>query len=179
MKIIDQILPDVFLISLKNSNDHRGNFVKTFNSLDFEKQDFGFSPKESYISSSAENVLRGMHYQIKKYSYVKLVTCFKGRVLDVIVDVRPSSSNYNKPISHILSEEKPEAILIGKGYAHGFLSLSNESIMSYMTSTIYSPNFDCGVLWSSINFNWPLDKPILSERDKRHPSIGEHQCEFS
>ena len=178
MKIIDEILPEVFLISLKNSNDLRGKFVKTYNSKEVKDLDLDFIPKESYISTSSLNVLRGMHYQIREYSYKKIVTCFKGKVLDVIVDVRPDSINFNKPVSYFLSEEKPEAIFIGKGYAHGFLSLTDSTIMSYMTSTVHAPKFDCGVLWSSIDFNWPIEKPIISERDLLHPVIGKHKCEF-
>mgnify|MGYP001219685989 FL=1 len=179
MKIIKELLPDVFLISLKSSVDARGNFVKTFNVKDFSNLELDFNPEEAYLSSSSSKVLRGMHYQIGKYSHKKLVTCFKGKVLDVIVDVRPSSKNYNKPVSACLNETTPEAILIGKGYAHGFLSLSEISIMSYITTSIHVPEFDCGVLWSSINFNWPIRKPITSQRDTLHPKIGKHKCEFS
>ena len=72
------------------------------------------------------------------YAQQKLVSCISGKILDVIVDVRPFI-NYNKPISYVLDEEKPEVIMIGKGYAHGFLTLSKNSIMSYLTSTIYAP----------------------------------------
>ncbi len=178
MKIIEQVLPEVFLISLNNSNDLRGNFVKIYNSDEFEKLNLKFFPKESYLSTSSLNVLRGMHYQTGKYAHKKLVSCFKGKVLDVIVDVRPSSKNYNRSVSFYLSEDNPMALLIGKGYAHGFLSLSEICIMSYMTTTVHEPRFDCGVLWSSINFNWPIENPIISERDTTHPKIGKHKCEF-
>ena len=179
MKIIEERLPDVFLISINNSFDLRGKFVKFYNLDELNLLNLDFVPKESYISSSKCGVIRGMHYQVGKYAHKKLVTCFKGKVLDIIVDVRKNSPNFNKPISYILSEENPQALLIGKGYAHGFLSLSEESIMNYMTSTVYAPQFDCGVLWSSINFSWPIKKPIISKRDTIHPSIGKHKCEFS
>ena len=179
MKIIEERLPDVFLISINNSYDLRGNFMKLYNFDELNLLDLDFVPKESYISSSKCNVIRGMHYQVGKYAHKKLVTCFKGKVLDIIVDVRKNSPNFNKPISYILSEENPQALLIGKGYAHGFISLREESIMNYMTSTVYAPQFDCGVLWSSINFSWPIKKPIISKRDTLHPSIGKHKCEFS
>lgn len=179
MEIIEEILPDVFLLSLKKSTDSRGDFLKVYNFQDLENLHLNFIPKESYISTSSLDVLRGMHYQTGKYAHEKLVCCFQGKVLDVIVDVRPNSSNFNRPQSIILSEEKNEALLIGKGYAHGFLSLQEKTIMIYMTSTIYAPEFDCGVLWSSINYNWPSVKPIISSRDTLHPRIGEHECEFS
>ena len=178
MEIIEEILPDVFLLSLKKSTDLRGDFLKIYNFKDLENLHLNFIPKESYISTSSLDVLRGMHYQTGKYAHKKLVCCFQGKVVDVIVDVRPNSSNFNRPQSIILSEEKNEALLIGKGYAHGFLSLKENSAMSYLTSTVYDPSSDCGVLWSSINFNWPIENPILSDRDKLHPSLGNHKCEF-
>lgn len=179
MELIKKLLPDVNLISIKYQKDIRGEFKKNYNFDDFNKLGINFLPKESYISKSSLNVLRGMHYQIGNYAQKKLVSCISGKILDVIVDIRPNSTNYNKPISYVLDEEKPEVIMIGKGYAHGFLSLSKNSIMSYLTSTVYAPKFDCGILWSSIDFEWPLTKPILSERDKLHPLIGKHKCEFS
>ncbi len=179
MQIIEEKHEDVFLISIKKTFDCRGDFIKTYNLEDLKKLDINFVPRESYISSSHLSVLRGMHYQICEYSHEKLITCLRGKVLDVIVDVRPNSKNFNKPITHILSEENPQALFIGKGYAHGYLSLSDNTIISYLTSTVYAPNFDCGVLWSSIDFKWPVKNPILSERDKLHPSLGNHKCEFS
>lgn len=178
MKILKEFLPEVYLISLKKSNDQRGDFLKTYNLDLFKKLNLNFVPKESYLSNSYLNVIRGMHYQIGSFAHDKVVTCFKGKVLDVIVDIRIDSPNFNKPISFVLTEDNPCALFIGKGYAHGFLSLSDNSIMQYMTSTFYSPNFDCGVLWSSIDFEWPISNPILSERDKTHPKIGKHRCEF-
>ena len=179
MKIIENKHRDVFLIEIKKSFDLRGDFIKTYNSDELEKLNINFVPKESYISSSNLSVLRGMHYQVCEYSHEKLITCLRGKILDVIVDVRPNSKYFNKPVSHILSEENPQALLIGKGYAHGYLSLSENTVVSYLTSTVYAPKFDCGVLWSSIDFKWPIRDPILSERDKLHPLLGNHKCEFS
>jgi len=174
MNILKEYLPSVYLISLKRSHDQRGDFLKTYNLDAFNKLKLNFVPKESYLSNSYLNVVRGMHYQVGNFSHDKVVTCFKGNVLDVVVDIRIDSPNYNKPISIVLNEENSYALFIGEGYAHGFLSLSENSIMQYMTSTVYSPEFDCGVLWSSIDFEWPISNPILSARDKSHPLIGNH-----
>ena len=178
MNILKELLPRVYLISLKKNHDQRGDFLKTYNLDLFKKLKLNFIPQESYLSNSYLNVLRGMHYQVGRFSHDKVVTCFKGKVLDVVVDIRIDSPNYNKPISIVLNEENSYALFIGEGYAHGFLSLSENSIMQYMTSKVYSPKFDCGLLWSSINFNWPTENPILSHRDKLHPSLGNHKCEF-
>jgi dTDP-4-dehydrorhamnose 3,5-epimerase len=120
-----------------------------------------------------------MHFQVKNSAQQKLVTCPVGKVLDVIVDVRIESPYFNKPISIELGEKEPLAILIGKGYAHGFLSLTDNSFMQYLTSTVHSPAHDKGVLWSSIDFNWPTDSPKISNRDSNHPAIGREICIFS
>ena len=178
MDLIKELLPKVYLFSLNKNEDIRGDFLKIYNLNELGKYNINFIPHEFYISTSSLNVIRGMHYQVSKFSHDKLVSCFKGKVLDVIVDVRKNSKYYNKPVSCILSSDSPQAIFIGKGYAHGFLSLKKNSRMSYLTSTVYDPSSDCGVLWSSINFNWPIENPILSERDKLHPSLGNHKCEF-
>lgn len=95
----------------------------------------------------------------------------KGRVLDVVVDIRLGSPYFNQPVSIELSESEPTSLLIAKGYAHGFLALEDESWMLYSTSTVHQPELDRGVLWSSINFNWPIQDPLLSQRDQQHPSI--------
>ena len=178
MHLIKELLPKVYLFELNKNQDIRGDFLKVYNLNDFKKYNIDFLPHECYFSTSSLNVIRGMHYQVSSYAHEKVVTCFQGEVLDVIVDVRKYSINYNKPVSCILKSDSPQAIYIGKGYAHGFLSLRENSKMSYLTSTVYDPSSDCGVLWSSINFKWPIDNPILSDRDKLHPLLGDHKCEF-
>ena len=133
MNILKEYLPSVYLISLKRSHDQRGDFLKTYNLDAFNKLKLNFVPKESYLSNSYLNVVRGMHYQVGNFSHDKVVTCFKGNVLDVVVDIRIDSPNYNKPMSFVLNEENSYALFIGKGYAHGFLSLSENSIMQYVS----------------------------------------------
>jgi dTDP-4-dehydrorhamnose 3,5-epimerase-like enzyme len=94
-------------------------------------------------------------------------------VLDVVVDVRPESPQFNKPYAVELTETSNMALLIAEGYAHGFLALADDSWMLYSTSTVHCPALDRGVLWNSIAFDWPITHPLLSERDGRHPSILE------
>lgn len=178
MQLIKELLPKVYLFSLNKIEDVRGDFLKIYNLNSLKKYNIDFVPNECYLSTSSLNVIRGMHYQVSNYAHNKLITCFRGEVLDVIVDVRKDSVNYNKPISCKLKSDLPQAIYIGKGYAHGFLSLKENSTMSYLTSTVYDPSSDCGVLWSSINFEWPIADPIISDRDKFHPKLGNHKCEF-
>ena len=176
--ILDQPLPDVFLLKTPHFVDQRGDFTKLFHSEALLAQCIAFVPAESFLTRSKAGVLRGMHFQADTAAHNKLVSCVKGCVLDVVVDVRPSSPHFNKPYAIELSESSNNALLIGKGYAHGFLSISDDSWMMYFTSTVHCPELDRGVLWSSIDFEWPTKSPLLSARDSKHSSIHDLSCEF-
>jgi len=171
-KVRELILPDVFLIEFPRFFDERGSFSKFFHDEALAKLGIGFVPAETFFTRSASGVLRGMHFQVGPAEHVKLVCCTQGSVLDVVVDIRLESCYFNQPVGIELNEKKPLALLIGKGYAHGFLSLDDNSTLLYATSTVHQPEFDCGVLWSSINFNWPIQNPLISERDQKHPAIS-------
>ena len=167
-----QPLPSVYVLDNPSSCDDRGNFTKFFHATNLAKQGISFTPAESFLTRSKKGVLRGMHFQIGVAAHKKLVTCVKGRVLDVIVDINPNSQYFNQPFSMELSEKKNISLLIDKNYAHGFLALDDDSWMLYSTSTMHDHSLDKGILWSSINFDWPIINPILSARDKAHPGIG-------
>lgn len=169
--VVDRPLPGVVVLECPHFTDHRGSFTKLFNADAFQAQGIDFSAAESFFTYSKTNVLRGMHYQAGKAAHDKLVCCLAGSVLDVVVDICPSSPTFNKPFSIQLTEGCTQALLIGKGYAHGFLALEDNSCMLYYTSTVHSPDQDCGVLWSSIDFEWPLRDPLISGRDRFHPHI--------
>ena len=177
--IYEEPLPDVYILGLPKACDNRGCFLKPFNSQNFKNLNLEFKPEEYFVTRSKKNVLRGMHFQINSSAHKKLVFCPIGHVLDVIVDVRHDSKYFNKPYTIELDEDNPKAILIGKGYAHGFLSLKNDTWMNYITSSVYDFDNDCGILWSSINFDWPTKNPILSFRDQNHPHIEYQKCKFS
>lgn len=168
-----QPLPGVFVLDCPYFPDHRGDFTKLFHADAFLAQGIAFAPAESFLTRSKIGVLRGMHFQIGEAAHDKLVSCIKGKVLDVVVDVRPESPNFNKPYAVELAETSDTTLLIGKGYAHGFLTLVDDSWMLYSTSTVHCSSLDRGVLWSSIAFDWPSAKPLISERDGLHPSIQE------
>ena len=158
------------ILTCFHAKDNRGSFQKLFQQSWFsEFQDF--SPKESYISNSKPNVLRGFHLQVNESSHRKLCSCLKGKVLDVIVDLRVGI-NFGKTYSTVLDSKKHNAIFIPKGYGHAFLNISKEDAdVIYFVETEHNQNHDVGVLWNSVNFEWPINEPILSERDKLHPSI--------
>jgi dTDP-4-dehydrorhamnose 3,5-epimerase len=173
MNISSQPLPGVFVLDCPHFVDHRGDFTKLFHLDAMQARGIAFTPAESFLTRSNAGVLRGMHFQVGQAAHDKLVACIKGSVLDVVVDVRPESPHFNQPLAVELSDASNKALLIRKGYAHGFLSLTDDSWMLYSTSTVHCPSLDRGVLWSSIAFDWPCIHPLLSERDKHHPSIEE------
>jgi dTDP-4-dehydrorhamnose 3,5-epimerase len=171
LSICRQPLPGVHTLKTPSVYDHRGSLAKLFHYDSLAQQGISFKPAESFLTKSKFSVLRGMHFQIGNAAHEKLVTCIKGRVLDVVVDVSPDSRFFNKPFAIELAENKEISLLIGKGYAHGFLSLDHDCWMLYSTTTIHCPSLDKGVLWSSIDFDWPISNPILSPRDLSHPRI--------
>ena len=172
--IYSEPLPNVYILKHPLSKDKRGDFRKSYNIDQFKSAGLLFNPVEIFISTSKKNVIRGMHFQLGASAQDKLITVLKGRVLDVIVDVRRDSKYYNMPFSIELKGDEPYSVFIGKGYAHGFLTLADDTTMQYATSTVYDKERDCGIHWSSINFKWPTNNPILSERDQCHLPIG-HQ----
>ena len=173
LSVLSQPLPGVFLLDCPYFPDHRGDFTKLFHADALLAQGITFTPAESFLTRSNAGVLRGMHFQVGEAAHDKLVSCIKGRVLDVVVDVRTDSPLFNQPFALELTDTINIALLIGKGYAHGFFTLDDDSWMLYSTSTVHCTSLDRGVLWSSIAFDWPIEQPLLSERDGQHPSIQE------
>jgi dTDP-4-dehydrorhamnose 3,5-epimerase/CDP-3, 6-dideoxy-D-glycero-D-glycero-4-hexulose-5-epimerase len=113
-----------------------------------------------------------MHYQVEEAAHLKLVSCPIGRILDVVVDIRPESDQFNHPFAIELNSQQPQALLIDKGYAHGFLTIEDQSLVQYLTSTVHDPLRDQGVHWASIDFDWPVKTPVISKRDSRQPPIS-------
>ena len=159
-----------FLISSFHSVDERGQFVKSF-AADTASL---FQPKEVFFSHNNLNVLRGMHFQSFPAASSKLVTCISGCVHDVIFDFRPSSHSVGRVFDILLDASKPVSLFVPAGVAHGFLSLSSNSTLLYVTSEFYNSKFDSGFHWSSIPFTWPFVKPpIISSRDSSLPPFDE------
>ncbi|QXF36022.1 dTDP-4-dehydrorhamnose 3,5-epimerase [Photorhabdus luminescens] len=169
MKITELKLNGCYLIEPKRFTDDRGAFVKTYHKRIFEENNLNFSFKEEFYSISAKNVIRGMHFQVPPEDHEKIVYCPKGRVLDVFLDIRSESPTFGQFMAIELNEENTFQLYLSKGIAHGFLSLEDNSIMVYKTSTVYSPEFDKGIKWNSFGFSWPISGPILSARDEQFP----------
>jgi dTDP-4-dehydrorhamnose 3,5-epimerase len=179
MRILERILPGLYLLELFKHEDERGTFLKTFNSTRLLGEGISFEASESFITISRRNVLRGMHFQAGPSAHDKIVSCISGEILDVTADARQGSPSFNKPYSIKLDSRDCYGLFIGKGYAHGFLTVSEKSVVSYLVSKIHDPIHDSGVHWSSIDFDWPIQSPIVSLRDARLPPISNCKCEFS
>ena len=172
MKIEKTALDGVYIINNFNASDERGLFVKTFNKTTFQKNNLDFNIRESYYSVSKKNVIRGMHFQLPPNDHHKLVFVPKGKIVDVVVDLRRHSKTYKKTFSTVLSAENKKAILIPKGFAHGFKSMIDNTITMYNVSSTYDKATDSGILYNSINFGWDVKNPIVSERDLSFKTVS-------
>ena len=168
-------LNGVLVLQPKIFQDHRGSFVKTYQDALFSERGIRFVPREEFFSVSKKDVLRGMHFQLPPAAHDKLVYCAVGRVLDVVVDLRRGSKTFGKSIARELSAANRQMMFIPVGCAHGFLTLEDNSIMVYQTSTPHAPAQDAGILWNSFGFDWPVKEPVLSDRDRGFPAL----CDFS
>lgn len=158
--------------------DHRGVFVKTFHETLFRELGVAFQPREEFYSTSAKNVLRGMHFQLPPAAHAKLVYCLYGRVLDVVLDLRRNSATYGRVFTCELNAANRELLFIPVGFAHGFLSLADESLMVYKADAVHSPAHDVGIAWDSFGLDWPIGQPILSERDRKFPAWAAFKSPF-
>ncbi|MBP2833877.1 dTDP-4-dehydrorhamnose 3,5-epimerase [Aquimarina sp. U1-2] len=179
MELKETLIPGCYKIALDSFEDNRGSFFKTFHSDVFEEKGLCCNWKEEYFSVSNKNVIRGMHFQTPPMDHDKIVTCLTGSVLDVVIDLRKNSPQFKKYATFKLDSNTLDKMLyIPKGCAHGFMSLEDNTLMYYKVSSVYSPENDKGIHWNSIGFEWNVIKPIVSERDKNHPSLKDFQSPF-
>jgi len=171
-------LPGCFELQPKAFEDARGKFVKVFHERMFAEKGLVTNFAEEYYSISHKNVIRGMHFQLPPMDHVKMVYCVQGEVLDAVVDLRVGSPTYGEHALFELSATKANSIYIPKGMAHGFCAMSEQAIMVYKVSTIYSPEHDAGLLWDSAGIAWPTKQPTLSARDQGFPSLDEFVSPF-
>lgn len=171
MNINSTYLGDIFVIENIKFQDDRGDFVKTFHEEKFKAAGLEYAFKENFYSVSKKGVLRGMHFQAPPHDHAKLVYVPYGEILDVVVDIRSESPTYGKFLSLILSADNAKSIFIGKGFAHGFLTLSKTAIVAYSTTTVHSPKHDSGIRWDSFSMDWPKIKKIISKRDSSFPGL--------
>lgn len=178
MKIVNQPLPGVMLLEPRTFTDARGRFVKTFHAPDFASLGIAFNPLEEFYSVSHRGVLRGMHFQLPPHDHAKLVYCVRGRVLDVLLDLRRASPDYGRAVSAELSEENCRIFYIPPGIAHGFLALEDHSLMVYKTTSVHAPTHDAGIRWDGFGFDWGAGEKIISERDRGFPALRDFVSPF-
>lgn len=178
MTIESELLPGAFVIRPTEFADSRGFFIKTYQKEAFDTLGISFTPTEEFYSSSHSRVVRGMHFQRPPYDHSKLVYCIRGRVRDVLLDLRRNSPVYGRATSIELSLENRRQLFIPTGIAHGFLSLADESVMVYKTNISYAPAHDSGIRWDSFGFEWGVDCPIVSKRDLSFQSFQEFITPF-
>lgn len=155
----------LFVIEPKIFTDARGSFVKVFQASLFAQYGLRTDFKESYYSASSKGVIRGMHFQLPPHDHVKLVYVPKGKITDVVLDIRLGSPTFGLFEEFELSAENGKALYLASGLAHGFESNQNDSIVTYLQTTTYSPEHDAGILYSSFGKKWHTNNPVLSERD--------------
>lgn len=171
MRLIETPIAGCYEIVQDSFSDARGKFVKTFHEDAFRTLGLKTDWREEYFSVSAKGVLRGMHFQLPPHEHAKLVTCLQGLAHDVVLDLRHGSPSFGCSHSWELSQDSARAIYIPAGVAHGFLSLSEGCLMYYKVTSIHAASADAGVHWDSFGHSWPVDHPILSDRDTRHPEF--------
>lgn len=167
-------LPGVFVVEPKVFGDHRGFFMESWSKRAFEEAGFFYDfVQDNHSASSVKGTLRGIHFQRGDKSQAKLVRCVRGAVLDVAVDLRPSSPAYKKWVAVELSGENKKQLLIPRGFGHGFLTLTDDVEFLYKADNPYAPEGDGGIRWNDpdIGVDWGVDAPILSEKDTRSPFL--------
>lgn len=169
MNYIETSIKGVWIIEPRVFNDQRGYFLESWKKAEFEEHIGNVDFIQDNESCSSYGVLRGLHYQKGELSQAKLVRVIKGKVLDVAVDIRKSSPTFGKYVAVELSEENKRQFFIPRGFAHGFLVLSDQAIFCYKVDNVYAPQSEAGIRWNDedINIEWPIDPAdvITSEKD--------------
>lgn len=179
-KFIETSIKDVYIIEPIIYGDERGYFMETYKKTDFDNVGLVYDFLQDNQSRSKAGVLRGLHFQ-KNFPQAKLVRCIEGEVFDVCVDLRKDSETYGKWEGVILSAEKGNQLMIPRGFAHGFVVLSETATFCYKCDEVYHPEDEGGINWndSEIGILWPYKgELILSEKDKNYPSLKKSRVEF-
>ncbi len=170
----------VYIIDVRTYGDNRGYFMETYKESDFKEAGLDYNFVQDNQSSSRKGVLRGLHFQ-KKHPQAKLVRVIKGEVFDVAVDLRKGSPTYGQWVGAVLSEENKRQFMIPRGFAHGFVVLSDYAEFTYKCDDLYHPEDEGGILWNdpTIGVEWPeVGDVILREKDKVQPLFADIKIEF-
>ena len=176
MNLIKTTLDGLVVLKPTIFKDNRGYFMESYNQKNINKLLGNVNFVQDNESESSRGVLRGLHFQKPPYAQAKLVRCLKGSVLDVVLDLRKDSKTYGIFETILLTEENKKQLFIPKGFAHGFVVLSETAIFSYKVDNYYNPDSESGVLWNDLDLNidWKINKKeiIVSEKDKSLPTFN-------
>jgi dTDP-4-dehydrorhamnose 3,5-epimerase len=180
MEIKELELKGVYLIKPNVFEDERGHFFESFNQNVFKENGLDLNFVQDNQSLSQKGVLRGLHFQKPPHTQGKLIRVIKGRVLDVAVDIRKGSPTYGKSIVLELSEENKLMFYIPEGFAHGFLTLEDNTIFSYKCTNFFNKASEGSLLWNDadLNINWGDVTPLLSAKDKEAPVFSSFDSPF-
>jgi dTDP-4-dehydrorhamnose 3,5-epimerase len=172
MKIEPTTIEGLFLVRGCCFHDSRGSLIKPYSESFFE----GHSPvnlnfKETWFTRSKKGVIRAMHLQVGEHSCEKMISVIQGGVLDVVLDLRKGSQTFGKWFEIELTEDNPVSLYIPVGCSHGYKSLKDSSIVMYMATEPHLPKEDVGIRWDSFGYDWKIEDPIVSERDKELPTF--------
>ena len=180
MKFTQTPLDGLIVIEPKVFTDERGFFLETFQ--DTRYRDFGINDnfKQDNQSRSFKGVIRGLHFQ-KRVPHAQIVTVLRGHILDVAVDIRPSSLTYGKWFGINLSDTGPRQIYMAPGFAHGFCVLSDWVDLHYKISGEYNPNDEGGIIWNDkdIGIKWPIVNPVISKKDAANVKLRDYEVDLS
>lgn len=159
--------------------DARGLTTKPFHSVEFSSLGLQNVFKEDLMVTSKKGVLRGLHFQNNPFSQAKLIYCVKGSIYDVAVDIRKNSPTYGEYVNFIIDAKKHNLAFIPEGFAHGYQVLEEDTTVIYKMSSVYAPEHEGGIRWDSLGIDWPIKKPILSEKDMRLPKLEDFISDFN
>ena len=183
MKVIMTAIEGIVIIEPKVFKDARGYFFESFSQCEFEEKVRKINFVQANESMSFYGVMRGLHFQRPPFTQSKLVRCVKGKVLDVAVDIRKGSSTYGQHVAVELSEDNHRQFFVPRGFAHGFVVLSETAVFQYKCDNFYAPQADGGISIKddSLGIDWqiPIDKALLSEKDTIYKSLKNFESPFS
>lgn len=178
MRLVARPLPDMAVLEAEPRTDHRGFFARCFCRTELAGHGLEAEVAQANLSfSERRGTLRGLHYQIGPSAEVKILTCLRGTVHDVVLDLRASSPRYGHYAAVQLSAENRRVVVVPKGCAHGFLTLSDDALVFYLVSHAYDPVRERGVRWNDPAFGivWPFPPQVISDRDAAHPDFDPHR----
>jgi len=183
MKIIETIISDLVIIEPTVFGDSRGHFLETYNKNKFEE----FFGETLFIqdneSKSSRGVLRGLHFQKPPFEQAKLVRCIEGKVLDVAVDIRKKSKTYGQHVAVLLSGENKRQLFVPRGFAHGFVVLTDSATFAYKVDNCYAPEFETGIRWDDkkLNIKWDINESevMVSDKDAQLPPFFQLDSPFT